>query len=173
MGGYARDLYHGLTARDIDVCIWGADEKLMLEINSALSYLDLCPANYSLPKNYGTERVARVIKTRCNVDLIFWGAQYKHWSDIIFDFDCNMSQYMLQPTHIGTQNPIFLGDSFGILTPNKGRITPVTTSMLRMERMEEVAINIEWVTSHEWTRTKATTKSISQATPKCDPSDWN
>lgn len=107
-GGYARDAFFGVQAKDVDVCVYNFHEKDGAEL-FLLNRLwrMLLPhgvvnisSQFDEQTNYeiNDSRVAWVWNIQqLDMDLIFY-RNCKKWSDVVSKFDCNMNQFYLPST---------------------------------------------------------------------------
>jgi hypothetical protein len=107
-GGYARDAFFGVEAKDIDVAVYNfhldddAEVRLL-----AMLYKKLLPhgvvnvsSQFDGDEEYeiNDARVAFVWNIpQLDMDLIFYN-DCKSWSDVVSKFDCNMNQFYLPST---------------------------------------------------------------------------
>lgn len=116
LGGYPRDLHHGVEPKDLDIIIYNTDyisKGLLRDIESELYPLTFKEHEAS---NLGDNRVMKVLTYKIEdtvVDLIFWNGKFKTPESVINNFDYNINQYHLDPRNMVTT---FLGENEGIVT---------------------------------------------------------
>lgn len=107
-GGYARDAFFGVEAKDIDVCVYNFHPEDDAEVKLlAMLWGKLLPhgvVNLSSQFEGDSEyeindsRVAFVWNIQqLDMDLIFYN-DCKKWSDVVSKFDCNLNQFYLPST---------------------------------------------------------------------------
>lgn len=136
-GGFARDLFYGVTPKDIDVVIVGQPD--MYAIEDALKQ-----AGYILTRSDGSEGVSGgdAVWTevhqfehpyKLSIDLLF--SAQETVLDAIDTFDCNLNQFMLR-----NGAPIYLGGSNAVL-----KFMGASVSADRRAYIQDKARNLGWV----------------------------
>lgn len=126
-GGYCRDVFHGVTHKDIDICMYNfhagdkAEEVLMHTLWTWLRD-NVTVENISEHDNTydGDERIEFVWHLPYhNVDIICYNARTYH--EVLSKFDCNLNQFYLPSTVPDFDNdveylpnlkevPVYVGD---------------------------------------------------------------
>ena len=150
LGGYPRDVFYNKQPRDLDVCIYnigtGTDSfiQIMNELTFFLADEGLFQSEHYSDQNpqYDDERIYCVIKTKLDVDLIFWGDAYCTQDSVLYEFDYNLNQFELRLNLDNGMNamPVPHCENYGILTQLRGYDVPAT----RKERMEALAESYSW-----------------------------
>lgn len=144
-GGYPRDLRHGKTPKDLDLCV-AAPASYGEEIADDLeAYLSEHEIGYKTFKNhsgisdnedpYGDKHIYRVIKVGA-IDVIFWDC--KSISEVIKLFDYNINQFVLTVNN----KYGYLGDldTLGVLT----KINDVSAA--REQKVLAISEKLGWET---------------------------
>lgn len=146
-GGYARDLKFSRPARDMDIIVYGTPAYYATVV-PLMRYLQ----NAGLLDEESTSecydeyealsyRLLGVLKTTCNVDIIFWGDDYKTEQDVIDTFDYNINQFVLRTSLDGTMPTAeYLGKNYGAL--QQVRDDGITAK--RKKHVEDIAWEAGW-----------------------------
>lgn len=107
-GGYARDAFFGVEAKDVDVCVYNfhEDDEAELFLLNRLWKMLLPHGVINVSSQFdgvtdyevNDSRVAWVWNIQqLDMDIIFY-RNCKKWSDVVSNFDCNMNQFYLPST---------------------------------------------------------------------------
>lgn len=107
-GGYARDAFFGVEAKDIDVCVYNFHEEDEAECHLLNSlWLQLVPHGVvNLSSHFGGDTTYEINDSRVawvwniqqlDMDIIFY-RNCRKWSDVVFKFDCNLNLFYLPST---------------------------------------------------------------------------
>lgn len=126
-GGYCRDVFHGVTHKDIDICMYNfhsGDFAEVMLMNMLWTWLcdNVTVENISQHDNPydGEERIEFVwYLPYHNVDIICYNARTHH--EVLSKFDCNLNQFYLPSTVPDFDNevdynpdlkeaPVYVGD---------------------------------------------------------------
>jgi len=97
-GGFARDIFFGVSPRDIDIELFGFDNHLALKQTFGKLH-DLLEAKGRVDEVYdstgyvGRNNISAVIKTKTGVDYIFNSPEVKTKDDALNNFDFNLNLF--------------------------------------------------------------------------------
>lgn len=145
LGGYPRDLAHGKTPKDMDICIYNfhqlypEESKFFGILLQWLGENNLIDEVHSTGSGDGDNRVMLVLKLTCDVDLIFWIGDTK-W-DVLNSFDFNINLYEFD---LVKGEPKFLGQNEGTVVQIRQDFRSEDQFNKRVARVKEVAQEIGW-----------------------------
>ena len=107
-GGYARDAFFGVEAKDIDVAVYNfhLDDDAEVKLLSMLAAKLLPHGMVNISSQFDGDEEYEINDSRVafvwnipqlEMDLIFYN-NCKRWSDVVSKFDCNMNQFYLPST---------------------------------------------------------------------------
>ncbi|MCP4528514.1 MAG: hypothetical protein GY833_21760 [Aestuariibacter sp.] len=120
-GGYPRDLAHGCTPKDMDLCVYGLDadnieltEHLIAHAQARFDFVLEHEVKHDL-RIYRAFRF-RIKNTDLHFDLIIYKAEFKDRATLLGTMDYNLNAYVLD---LKTGMPVFVGQNEGTLTEQR------------------------------------------------------
>lgn len=140
LGGYPRDLHHGVEPKDLDIIIYNTDYISKGQLRDIMEELAPNLITSHEASMCGSPRLIKVITYNIEgttVDLIFWNGIYDTLQKVVDNFDFNINQYILDPTTMQTK---FLGKNEGVVEI----INSEAISLTRRLRIESKAKELRW-----------------------------
>ena len=164
LGGYARDLHHGVTPKDLDIVLYNIKghelpnkedgifgscplQKLYDYLESTGMYGDeiALEAGGSEGMDGDEEALNRlhgVFKLKGNIDLIMYNEEFYSKYDVMDSFDYNINQYELVIDENGNGTSTYYGEREGLLLPVRSRLTTERAAYMHIKGCE-----LGWISS--------------------------
>lgn len=143
-GGYPRDLAHGRTPNDMDICVFGLDDDNIALTEVVLGYardrFDFV-LEHEIKHDFRIYRAFRfrIKDTELHFDLIIYKAEYQKEAHLMGTMDYNLNAYTMD---LAEDKPVFVGENEGVLTEQRdgGCADP-----RRKVYLADKAISLGWV----------------------------
>lgn len=120
-GGYPRDLAHGCTPKDMDLCVYGLDDDNIESTEHVIAYAQArfdFVLEHEIKHDFRIYRAFRfrIKNTDLYFDVIVYKAEYQDMAQLMGTMDYNLNAYVLD---LKTGTPVFVGQNEGELTEQR------------------------------------------------------